>query len=95
MRESSAKAKAKTEECRQWIEVTETIEKQTAKNKDDIRDIKNSIDTIKNNHLHHIEKDLEKQSKAIEKIDARIWWILSILVVSVVLSMVGPSIGVK
>jgi len=94
MRESSAKAKAKTEECRQWIEVTETIEQQTNKNKDDIKDIKNSIDTIKNNHLFHIEKDMEKQSKAIENLASKLWWILSILVVSVVLSMVGPSLGV-
>ena len=83
-----AKTKADTEECRQWIEVTETIEEQTNKNKDDIKDIKNSIDTIKNNHLHHIEKDMEKQSKAIEKIDQRIWAVLIILVVSTVIGMV-------
>tara|TARA_R110002167_G_scaffold120021_3_gene297625 strand:+ start:292 stop:570 length:279 start_codon:yes stop_codon:yes gene_type:complete len=83
-----SKTNADKEECRQWIEVTETIEQQTAKNKDDIKDIKNSIDTIKNNHLHHIEKDMEKQSKAIEKIDTRIWAVLIILVVSTVIGMV-------
>ena len=83
-----AKTRKEIEECRQWIEVTETIEEQTNKNKDDITDIKNSIDTIKNNHLHHIEKDMEKQSKAIEKIDQRIWAVLIILVVSTVIGMV-------
>tara|TARA_R110002126_G_scaffold26224_4_gene88863 strand:- start:254 stop:526 length:273 start_codon:yes stop_codon:yes gene_type:complete len=81
-------AKTKTEECRQWIEVTEQNTEQTNKNKDDIKDIKNSIDTIKDNHLFHIEKDLEKQSKAIEKIDNRIWWVLGILVISTVIGMV-------
>ena len=83
-----SKTKAEVEECRQWIEVTETVKEQTDKNKDDIQDIKNSIDTIKNNHLHHIEKDMEKQSKAIEKIDTRIWAVLIILVVSTVIGMV-------
>ena len=81
-------AKTKTEECRQWIEVTEQNTEQTNKNKDDIQDIKHSINTIKDNHLFHIEKDMEKQSKAIEKIDTRIWAVLIILVVSTVIGMV-------
>ena len=88
-----SKTKAEVEECRQWIEVTETIEQQTAKNKDDIQDIKNSIDTIKNNHLHHIEKDMAKQSKAIEKLDSRIWWVLGILVVSTVIGMMEHGLS--
>ena len=83
-----SKTKAEKEECRQWIEVTEQNTEQTNKNKDDIQDIKHSIDTIKDNHLFHIEKDMEKQSKAIEKIDTRIWAVLIILVVSTVIGMV-------
>ena len=71
-----------------WAEVTE-------QNSKDIVEIKHSIKTIKDNHLTHIEKDMCKQSKKLDSLDQRIWWILSILVVSVVLSMVGPSIGVK
>lgn len=58
-------------------------------NSADISDIKHSIDTIKNNHLHHIEKDLEKQSAIIAKLDNRIWWVLGILVVSTVIGMIG------
>ena len=64
-----------------WAEVTE----QNAK---DIVDIKHSIDTIKDNHLRHLEADMAKQSKAIEKIDTRIWAVLIILVVSTVIGMV-------
>ena len=64
------------------------IERQVKENTDDIQHIKHSIDTIKNNHLHHIEKDMEKQSKMIEKLDSRIWWILGILVVSTVIGMI-------
>ena len=87
-----SKTKAETEECRQWIEVTEQNKEQTNKNKDDIQDIKHSILTIKDNHLFHIEKDMEKQSKAIEKIDNRIWWVLGLLVVSTVIGMIKHGI---
>jgi hypothetical protein len=64
-----------------WAEVTE----QNAK---DIVDIKYSINTIKDNHLRHLEADMAKQSKAIEKIDNRIWWVLGILVASTVIGMI-------
>ena len=63
-----------------WAEVPE----QNAK---DIVDIKHSIDTIKDNHLRHLEADMAKQSKAIEKIDNRIWWVLGILVASTVIAV--------
>lgn len=88
-----SKTKAETVECRQWIEVTEKNTEQTNKNKDDIQDIKHSILTIKDNHLFHIEKDMEKQSKAIEKIDNRIWWVLGILVVSTVIGVVKNGLS--
>lgn len=64
------------------------INKQVDENTRDISDIKHSIDTIKNNHLHHIEADMCKQSKLIEKMDSRIWWVLGILVMSTVIGMV-------
>ena len=68
-----------------WAEVTE----QNAK---DIVEIKHSLDTMKNNHLAHLEKDMCKQTKQIEKIDQRIWAVLIILVVSTVIGMVKNGI---
>ena len=68
-----------------WAEVTE----QNAK---DIVEIKHSIETIKDNHLRHLEADMCKQTKAIEKIDNRIWWVLGLLVVSTVIGMVKNGI---
>ena len=65
-----------------WSEVT----KQNTK---DIAEIKSDIKTIKDNHLHHIEIDIKRQSKTMEKLDNRIWWILGLLVVSTVMSMIG------
>jgi len=38
--------------------------------------------------LRHLEADMAKQSKAIEKIDNRIWWVLGILVASTVIGMI-------
>ncbi len=65
----------------EWVEVTD-------QNTKDIQKIKTDINTIKDNHLYHIEKDMAKQSKTIEKLDNRIWWVLGILVVSTVIGMV-------
>jgi hypothetical protein len=70
----------------------EDLRKTVAENTRDIGDIKNSIEVIKNNHLHHIEKDMERQTKQIEKIDNRIWWVLGILVVSTVIGMISDGL---
>ena len=68
-----------------WAEVTE----QNAK----ILWILNIVlNTIKDNHLRHLEADMCKQSKAIEKIDNRIWWVLGILVVSTVIGMIKNGV---
>ena len=68
-----------------WVEVTE----QNAK---DIVDIKHSIDTIRDNHLHHLEIDMCKQTKSIEKIENKVWWVLGLLVVSTVIGMIKHGI---
>ena len=62
--------------------------KQLEQNTSDIADIKSSIDTIKNNHLHHIEKDMASMDKRIEKMDNRIWWVLGLLVAGLLIPMI-------
>ena len=69
--------------------MTKKLQATVDQNSEDIGDIKHSIDVIKNNHLHHIEKDMLSLDKRIEKMDNRIWWVLGILVVSTVISMIG------
>ena len=39
--------------------MTKKLQATVDQNSEDISDIKHSIDVIKNNHLHHIEKDIE------------------------------------
>ena len=69
------------------------LENQVTENTADIQHIKASIDTIKNNHLYHIEKDMEKQSRIVEKVDDRSWWILTLLVGSIVVSTLLKGLG--
>jgi len=73
----------------------EELKKTVADNTADISEIKQSIETIKNNHLHHIEKDMQIQSyeisrlvKIYEKMDMRLWAVLILLVGSVVIGMI-------
>lgn len=65
---------------KEWTEVTD-------KNSADIAEIKSDINTIKTNHLHHLEKDVSSLHKKIEKMDTRIWAILIMLVASGILGM--------
>ena len=62
---------------------------QTELNTQSIREIKTDIKIIKENHLKHIEKDMEKQTKTIDKLSDRLWWVLGLLVASTVAGMVG------
>ncbi len=77
--------KLKENEKLEWTEVTD-------QNTKDIQEIKQDINTIKTNHLFHIERDMEKQTKIIEKLDNRIWWVLGILVVSTVIGMIANAL---
>ena len=62
---------------------------QTEQNTQAIREIRTDIKIIKENHLKHIEKDMEKQTKIIDKLDNRLWWVLGLLIASTVAGMLG------
>jgi len=64
------------------------LEAQVEENTKNIGEINQTLTRLETNHIYHIEKDMEKQSKLIEKMDNRIWWVLGILVVSTVIGMV-------
>ena len=65
---------------------------QTEKNTAAIAEIQQDIKTIKDNHLHHIEKDMSKMEKTIDKMDMRIWAILVLLVGSVILGAISNGV---
>tara|TARA_X000001382_G_C3170401_1_gene179269 strand:+ start:1403 stop:1615 length:213 start_codon:yes stop_codon:yes gene_type:complete len=66
-----------------------TKKTQTEQNTQAIREIRTDLKIIKNNHLAHIEKDMDKQSQKIEKMDARLWWVLGLLVASTAIGAAG------
>jgi len=69
--------------------MTKKLQDTVDQNSADINDIKHTLNRLETNHIYHIEKDMEKQSAIIAKLDNRIWWVLGILVVSTVISMIG------
>jgi len=75
------------------------IHEEIIKNKYDIELIKESIITIKDNHLKHIEDDMKginskvdkldtKLDKKIDKMDSRLWWIMGILIAATIVPMI-------
>ena len=50
-----------------------------------LKELAREIDIIKNNHLTHMAADIDNIEKRVEKMDARVWAILIILVSAVVI----------
>ena len=57
--------------------------------KTEIALIKKDINTIKDNHLAHIEKDMNRIHTKVDKIDNRLWWLAGIIIAATV----GPLIA--
>jgi len=51
--------------------------------------IKRDIETIKDNHLHHIEKDVSEIKKNVDRIDSRLWWFAGIIIAATI----GPLLA--
>ena len=47
------------------------------------------IETIRDNHLVHLQQDVRRVENKVDKIDNRIWWILGVLVSTQVASMIA------
>ena len=57
-----------------------------------ITQIETDIKTIMTNHLAHIEKDMSKLDKRVERMDMRLWAILILLVGSVVVGVISNGL---
>ena len=79
------------------------IHEEIIKNKYTIQIIQNDIESIKNNHLKHIEDDMdsinkkvdkldEKIDKKIDKMDGRLWRIIGILIGATLIPMIKDSL---
>lgn len=65
---------------------------QTDKNTADIAEIKTDLRIIKDNHLAHLEADMGKQSSKLDSMDRRLWWVLTLLVATSVVGVLGERI---
>lgn len=45
-----------------------------------LKDLTKIVLEIKDNHLEHMKQDIDKLDRKVDKMDARLWWILAILV---------------
>ncbi len=55
--------------------------------------IKKDIDIIKNNHLHHLEKDVRAIDGKVDRMDQRIWLLLIFLIGSILLPIIKTIIS--
>lgn len=65
------------------------IEERVEENTMMLKVIERDVETIKTNHLAHIEKDMSLLNAKVDKIDARIWWVLGLLVITSLTGMIG------
>jgi len=70
------------------------------RNRSDIEIIREHIDIIKNNHLHHIEKDMAGVNERITKLDSKIdriddrqWTIILLIIGSILLPLLIGVFG--
>ena len=64
-------------------------QQQLAKNTEDISEIRQTLTVLRENHLFHIEKDMAELREKVKAMDARLWWILALLVSTTIVSLLG------
>lgn len=60
-----------------------------------LKELAAEVKLIKENHLAHMQQDIDKIEKKIEKMDGRVWAILILLVGAVVLPAVVEFIKIN
>jgi hypothetical protein len=50
-----------------------------------LKELAAQVALIKDNHLAHLKEDVDRVEHKLEKMDARLWWVLGLLVASIVI----------
>ncbi len=58
-----------------------------------LKELAREIEIIKTNHLKHIEEDIDKIERKVNGLDARLWWILAILVGATVVPLIAKFVA--
>ena len=59
-----------------------------------LKELAKEIDIIKTNHLAHMAEDIDKLDRKVDKMDARLWWILAILVGATLLPIITDLVKI-
>jgi hypothetical protein len=59
-----------------------------------LKELAKEIEIIKNNHLAHMAEDIDKLDRKVDKMDARLWWILAILVGATLLPIITDLVKI-
>jgi hypothetical protein len=57
-----------------------------------IKELAREIQIIKENHLRHLAEDIDRVEKKVNGLDARLWWVLAILVGATVVPMLAKLV---
>ena len=68
----------------QAVEQAKIIGKSQIEQDIEIKIIKKDIEMIRDNHLVHLQQDVRRVEKKVDKIDMRIWGILILIVASTI-----------
>tara|TARA_Y100000015_G_scaffold17245_1_gene16598 strand:- start:186 stop:440 length:255 start_codon:yes stop_codon:yes gene_type:complete len=68
----------------QAVEQAKIIGKSQIEQDIEIKIIKKDIETIRDNHLVHLQQDVRRVENKVDKIDMRIWGILIIIIASTI-----------
>ena len=68
------------------------IEQQVEDNSMMLKVIERDLETIKSNHLYHLQTDMDSLKRTVEKMDTRMWAVLILLVTSVMAGMFGDKV---
>lgn len=58
-----------------------------------LKELAQEIKIIKENHLVHIEQDMDSMRKTMDKMDSRLWWIFTVVVGSVFAAVIAKALG--
>ena len=56
------------------------------------KELEQEIREIKTNHLAHISADIDRINRKVDALDARLWWVLAILITATLIPWIERAI---
>ena len=62
-------------------------------NAERIAKLETTVENIRDNHLAHMAEDIDRIESKMDKVEAKLWYILILLVASTIIGMLGEKIN--